>query len=195
MIWSNKLSSTAVLIRIMFSVNLGDAAAYVNGFPHAAWRIIAQYYISWFKKGVAPTVTVSLVAGCSNVLLADVRERIALTQTDTIITWYREYPKAAVCPTGDLPRNSQYPADAVFAFALLASPATVTIDIGSNNHYQWNAGAGASIGQVPFPAQDNQIPYFQIIRNGAVTKSGYGGLYVTKECTGIYNFNFWVGSI
>lgn len=94
-----------------------------------------------------------------------------------------------------MPRNSQYPADAVFAFALLASPATVSIDIGSNNHYEWNASAGASIGQVPFPTEDNQIPYFQVLRNSAVTKSGYGSLYVTQECTGIYNFNFWVGSI
>lgn len=116
-------------------------------------------------------------------------------QTDQVIFWYREYPKAAVCPTGTLPRNSAYPADAVFAYALLSSPATVTLDIGTNNHYQWNAPAGASMGQVPFPTNDNQIPYIQIIRNNVVVKSGYGSLYVTKECTGIYNFNFWVGSI
>lgn len=58
----------AKLICITFSVNLGDAAAYVNGFPHAAWRIIAQYYISWFKKGVAPTVTVSLPASNRNII-------------------------------------------------------------------------------------------------------------------------------
>lgn len=83
----------------------------------------------------------------------------------------------------------------MFAFALLSSPATVTLDIGINNHYQWNAPAGASIGQVPFPQQDNQIPFLQIIRNNVVVQSGYGSLYVTKECTGIYNFNFWVGSI
>ncbi|KAF8317382.1 glycoside hydrolase family 71 protein [Clavulina sp. PMI_390] len=153
------------------NVYIGDAAAYVDGFPHADWRIIGQYYISWFKSGSAPSVT-----------------------TDQLIFWYREYPKAAVCPTGDLPRNSQYPADAVFAFALLASPATVTLDIGST-HYQWDAPAGASIGSVNFPAEDNQIPFFQIERNGSVEKSGYGSLYVTKECNGIYNFNFWVGAI
>ena len=109
--------------------------------------------------------------------------------------WYREYPKNSVCPTGDLPRNSQYPADAVFAYALLSSPATVTLDIGSNNHFQWDAPAGASMGQVPFPQEDNQIPYIQVVRGGDVVKSGYGSLYVTKECKGIYNFNFWVGAI
>lgn len=121
--------------------------------------------------------------------------RASSSQQDQLIFWYRKYPKAAVCPQGDLPRNSQYPADAVFAFALLSSPATVELDIGSNNHFQWNAPAGASIGSVPFPAEDNQIPYLQIVRNGAVEKAGYGSLYVTKECTGIYNFNFWVGTI
>lgn len=70
-----------------------------------------------------------------------------------MIFWYREYPKAAVCPQGDLPRNSAYPQDAIFAYALLSSPATVTIDIGVNNHFQWDAPAGGSIGQVPFPTQ------------------------------------------
>jgi len=153
------------------AVGLGDAAAYVDGFPHSAWRTIAQYYISWYKTGSAPAVT-----------------------NDEIVFWYREYPKAAVCPVGDLPRNSQYPADEIIAMALLSSPATVTMDIGSS-HFQWDAPAGASLGTDPFPVEDNQIPFFQIIRNNVVETSGYGSLYVTQECTGIYNFNFWVGSV
>ncbi|KAF7341480.1 hypothetical protein MVEN_01885300 [Mycena venus] len=47
------------------NVDLGTAAPnYVNGFPHAAWRIIAQYYISWYKTGNAPTVTNDVVVFC-----------------------------------------------------------------------------------------------------------------------------------
>ncbi|KAG8683076.1 hypothetical protein FRC09_016316, partial [Ceratobasidium sp. 395] len=128
------------------------------------------YYIKWYKNGSAPAVT-----------------------ADQIVFWYRSHPKAVTCSQGDVPRNSQYPADAVFAFALLTSPATVTLDIGSN-HYQWNAAAGTSMGSVPFPTQDAQIPYFQIIRNGVKIKDGYGSVYVTKACS-IYNFNPFVGVI
>jgi glucan endo-1,3-alpha-glucosidase len=110
------------------------------------------------------------------------------------VFWYRTHPKAVSCSQGDLPRNSQYPADAVFAMALLATPATVTMDIGLSNHYQWDAPPGASMGSVPFPKQDAQIPYFQLIRNGVKVKDGYGSAYVTDSCS-IYNFNPFVGVI
>ncbi|KAG8748618.1 hypothetical protein FRC10_000009 [Ceratobasidium sp. 414] len=153
------------------NVDLGTVAVqYVHGFPHAAWRTIAQYYIKWYKTGSAPAIT-----------------------NDQIVFWYRSHPKAVACSQGDVPRNSQYPADAVFAFALLTSPATVTLDIGSK-HFQWNAQAGTSMGSVPFPPEDAQIPYFQIIRNGVKTKDGYGSVYVTNSCS-IYNFNPLVGVI
>lgn len=77
---------------------------------------------------------------------------------------------------------------------MLATPATVTIDIGLNNHFEWNAPAGVSIGSVPFPQQDSQIPYFQVIRGGAKVKDGYGSMYVKKTCD-YYNFNPFVGII
>ncbi|KAB5596549.1 hypothetical protein CTheo_186 [Ceratobasidium theobromae] len=143
---------------------------YVNGFVHAPWRIVADYYIEWYKNGNAPVVT-----------------------NDQIVFWYRSHPKGVSCSQGDRPRNSQYPADAVFAVALLTNPATVTLDIGSN-HWQWNAPAGTSIGSVPFPSEDSQIPYIQIIRNGVRVKDGYGSVYVTNSCP-IYNFNPFVGVI
>jgi len=151
------------------NVDLGAASAYVDGFVHSPWRVMAQYYISWYKNGVAPAIT-----------------------KDQVIFWYRSHPKAAVCSSGTLPRNSAYPADAIFAFAMLASPATVTMDIGSNNHYQWAAPAGISNGSVPFPVQDSQIPFLQIIRNGATVTSAYGSVYVTQTCS-TYNFNPFVG--
>lgn len=76
--------------------------------------------------------------------------------------------------------------------AILSDSATITLDIGSN-HYQWNAGPGVSMGSVPFPTQDSQIPFIQIIKNGAVVKSGYGSMYVTQTGCTYYNFNPWVG--
>ncbi|KAF9522006.1 glycoside hydrolase family 71 protein [Crepidotus variabilis] len=152
-------------------VDLGTLAPnYVNGFDHSPWRIIAQYYISWYKNGVAPKLT-----------------------NDQVIFWYRAHPKNAVCSGGDVPRNSAYPVDAVFAMALLADSATISLDIGSK-HAQWNASPGVSIGSVPFPPEDSQIPYIQIIKNGATAKSGYGSVYVTKSCS-YYNFNPFVGHI
>jgi glucan endo-1,3-alpha-glucosidase len=41
------------------NVNLGSQAPfYVDGFVHSNWRDVARYYISYFKKGTAPTITV-----------------------------------------------------------------------------------------------------------------------------------------
>lgn len=68
------------------------------------------------------------------------------------------------------------------------------MDIGSSNHFEWDAPAGVSIGSVPFPQQDNQIPFIQIIRNGAVVESGFGSATWSMECE-TYNFNPFVGVI
>lgn len=106
-------------------------------------------------------------------------------QSDQIIFWYRGWPKAITCSTGSPPRNADYPADAVFALALLSSPATVELYIGSNSA-SWDAPAGASMGSVPFPTEDSQIPYIQIVRNGNATKSGYGSLYVYVNQSGVH---------
>ncbi|KAJ7190770.1 glycoside hydrolase family 71 protein [Mycena pura] len=153
------------------NVDLGTAAPnYVNGFPHAAWRIVAQYYIAWYKTGVAPVVT-----------------------DDTVVFWYRAHPKAVSCSGGWAPRMASFPADAVFALALLASPATITLDIGSM-HAQWDAAPGASLGSVPFPVEDAQIPFIQIIRGGQTVKSMFGSVFVTESCSW-YNFNPFVGVV
>ncbi|KAF8596299.1 glycoside hydrolase family 71 protein [Ceratobasidium sp. AG-I] len=167
----NDYAESHYIADINTRVDLGTVASqYVYGFPHAAWRIVAQYYIKWYKNGSAPAVT-----------------------NDQVVFWYRSHPKAVTCSQGDLPRNSQYPADAVIALALLSSPATIMLDIGSK-HFQWNAPAGSSTGSVAFPPEDGQIPYLQIVRNGVKIKDGYGSVSVTNSCS-IYNFNPFVGVI
>ncbi|KAL4257236.1 Glycoside hydrolase family 71 [Pleurotus pulmonarius] len=149
----------------------GDAHAYVDGMDHTGWQIIAKHYISWYLNGSPPAV-----------------------EKDQVVVWYRLHPKDANCATPSRPRNFQFPADAVFGVALLTSPATVTMDIGLNNHFEWNAPAGVSIGQVPFPQEDSQIPFIQIIRNNNVAASGFGSAFFTKTCQ-TYNFNAFVGVV
>ncbi len=92
-----------------------------------------------------------------------------------------------------MPRNSAYPVDAVFALALLSDNAMISLDIGSS-HSEFSAGPGVTMGSVPFPVEDSQIPFIQIIKNGQQYKSGYGSMYVTKNCS-YYNFNPWVGVV
>ncbi|TFK51917.1 glycoside hydrolase family 71 protein [Heliocybe sulcata] len=153
------------------NVDLGTQAPnYVNGFVHSPWRIAAQYYISYYKNNAAPSV-----------------------DKDQVVFWYRAHPKGVSCSTGTRPRNADYPADAVFAMAILKDSATISLDIGSN-HAEFNAQAGVTMGSVAFPSEDDQIPYIQIIRNGAKVADGYGSVHVTNACS-YYNFNPWVGSI
>ncbi|KZT10864.1 glycoside hydrolase family 71 protein [Laetiporus sulphureus 93-53] len=154
------------------NVDLGDDAPYyVDGFVHGYWRNVAEHFISWYKTATEPTVT-----------------------DDQVIFWYRAHPKNITCSIGTIPRNWEYPVDAVFALALLSEAATIQLDIGSNEA-QWDAPAGASIGKVNFPTEDSQIPYIQIIRDGTTTKDGYGSEYVTQTDCHYYNFNPWVGII
>ncbi|KAH7908228.1 glycoside hydrolase family 71 protein [Hygrophoropsis aurantiaca] len=153
-------------------VNLGSQAPfYVDGFVHSKWRDVAQYYISYYKTGTAPTIT-----------------------TDEVVFWYRAYPKDITCSTGSLPRNSDFPEDAVFALAMLTQTATVTLAIGSNE-VNFTAGPGITMGSVPFPPEDQQIPYIEISRNGQKVVDGYGSMYVNQTGCTYYNFNPWVGSI
>ena len=153
-------------------VNLGSQAPlYVDGFPHSNWRDVAQYYISWFKTGKAPAIT-----------------------TDRVVFWYRAFPKAESCSSGTLPRNSNFPADAVFGLAMMSEPANITLAIGSEETVFY-AGAGLTMGSVPFPKEDKQIPYIAISRAGQTVASGYGSVYVDQTGCTYYNFNPFVGAV
>ncbi|OSX66490.1 glycoside hydrolase family 71 protein [Postia placenta MAD-698-R-SB12] len=114
-------------------VNLGTYAPnYVPKFTHGAWRNVAQFFISWYKNGTEPT-------------------------DDQVVFWYRVWPKDTVCCCSLEPRNYEFPEDAIFAIALLSEPATIQMNIGSSAS-SWDAPAGHSIGSVPFPTEDAQIP-------------------------------------
>ena len=81
---------------------------YVQNFNHNPWRIMAKYYIAWWKNGSKPAIT-----------------------QDQVVYWYRVHPAAATCsqqPNVQI-SGSQYPVDAVFAWALVQSPALSLIHI------------------------------------------------------------------
>lgn len=155
-------------------VDMGDAINYVSGLSHAAWRTVAQYYISWYKNGSKPVLT-----------------------EDTVVYWYRTHPKGVSCSGGTPPRMSTYPEDAIFALAMLADStpqATITLDVGSN-HAEFIAGGGnLTMGQVAFPSEDGQTPWFKIVKNGATSKEGSGNHDIKNSCS-YYNFNPTVGQL
>ncbi|KZP19016.1 glycoside hydrolase family 71 protein [Athelia psychrophila] len=157
---------------INLNVDIGtQEESYVYGFDHSYWRDVAQYYIEYFKKGSAPAVTL-----------------------DEVVFWYRGFPKDVTCSTGTLPRNSDFPADAVFALAMLAEPANVTVSIGSQTT-TFYAGAGLTMGNVSFPTEDKQVPYVEINRAGNEVASGYGAVQVNQTGCTYYNMNPWVGRV
>ncbi|KZP11748.1 glycoside hydrolase family 71 protein, partial [Athelia psychrophila] len=83
----------------------------------------------------------------------------------------------------DFPSNAAFPADAVFALAMLTAPANVTLTIGSQTTVFY-ADAGLTMGSVPFPAEYKQTPTAVISRAGTKFASGSGGISVNQTgCT------------
>ncbi|KAG7443601.1 glycoside hydrolase family 71 protein [Guyanagaster necrorhizus] len=171
--WNDYAESSAHYIGdINPNVALYDAAAHITGIDHAAWRIVAQYYISYFKTGAAPAIT-----------------------EDQVVFWYRIHPRDTTCSGGTQPRMYDFPADAVFALAMLAEDGTVAVDIGNTSHTECTASGGQLImGITYFPSEDNQTPAVSLIRNGATVNSTNGQQVITTSCS-YYNFNPVVGAL
>lgn len=145
-------------------VELGEMGNYVEGQNHAPWRIIAKYYISWWKTGKAPAITM-----------------------DQVVFWYRVHPKDASCPMGASTsiRNSDYVNDAVFAWALVKDSSTISMSVGSNKYYQFHADAsGPTMGTVPFPSDlgSGVTPEVAIMRNGNMIEHAKGSQVITSSC-------------
>ncbi|KAF2721477.1 glycoside hydrolase family 71 protein [Polychaeton citri CBS 116435] len=143
----------------------GDMNDYIQGMDHSPWRIMAKYYISWWKNKdmTRPVVT-----------------------EDQVIFWHRLHPKASTCAVGSqFVRNSNEPVDAVFAWALVKQAATISMSVGSNEFWTFSAdGSGPVTNMVPFPdyIPDSGIsPEVAIMRNGRTQ-------YVTKSAMPITNY-------
>ena len=152
-------------------IELGDMGGYILGQSHAPWRIIAKYYISWWKTGKKPHITM-----------------------DQVVYWYRIHPKATVCTGGSSEpiRNYEFPSDAVFAWVLVKEPATISMTVGSNRYWTFEAdGSGPHMGKVPFPSyvsQEGVKPQVAIMRHGKVVEYSKGSHAISSACAW-QNFN------
>lgn len=156
---------------------LGDFGNYVWGQNHAPWRIIAKYYISWWKNGSPPVITM-----------------------DQVVFWHRIHPKAATCSGGSSTgvRNYLYPDDAVFAWALVSESSTISMSVGSNQYWTFEAdSSGPTMGMVPFPSyvsEDGDTPQVAIMRNGETLYEANSTQPVSSYCS-YQNFNPVVGLV
>lgn len=92
--------------------------------------------------------------------------------------------------TGSI-RNYEYPVDAVFAWALVKEAATISVSVGSNANWTFNANStGPQMAMVPFPSNlgSGITPEVEIIRDGDVVADGKGSVQITGDCPW-QNFN------
>lgn len=143
----------------------GDSGYYMYGHDHSAWRTMASYFIKWYKTGKQPIV-----------------------EHDIVVMWHRVHPKNAVCTNGTTQvRNSQNPADAVFAWAVTAEDRTIAMNVGSNSNWTFTTSSNTPImNMVPFPADLGQgiTPSVSILGpKGKPTYSVKSGCEITPNCT------------
>lgn len=154
--------------------NLQDHTYYELGMNHDAWRIIAKYYLAYWKTGVAPDVNMNQV-----------------------VYWYRPHPNDAVCPMGASSSQvlgGNLVANAVFAWPLVKDPVTVSITTGSGPPVTKACTQGANdIITAPFPVGgDNIRPVVTISLNGQQLSTSTGSMAYTNKCYWT-NFNAEVG--
>ena len=155
-------------------VELGEMGAYVTGQNHSPWRIIAKYYIHWFKNGSPPPITM-----------------------DQVVFWHRIHPKDTICTAGSASgvRNSDFTEDAVFAWALVSAKSTISITVGSNQYWTFQAdNTGPSMSMVPFPSDlgSGVKPSVAIMRSGKTLATASSSVAISSSC-GYHNFNPVVG--
>ena len=112
---------------------------------------------------------------------------------DQVVYWYRVHPKDASCYGGSSAaiRNADLPSDAVFAWALVKQPATISITVGSNQYWTFEAdNKGPSMSMVPFPSDlgDGVTPEVAIMRNGKTVYDAKGSQAISSSCSW-QNFN------
>ncbi|KAG9571991.1 glycoside hydrolase, partial [Aureobasidium melanogenum] len=113
---------------------------------------------------------------------------------DQVVYWYRVHPKAAACYGGSSSKikNQNYPIDAVFAWALVKDNATISISVGANEYWEFEANSsGPALSMVPFPedlGSSGTTPQVSINRNNKVIQYSQGSMPITASCSWS-NFN------
>ncbi|KAK5713814.1 hypothetical protein LTR17_017440 [Elasticomyces elasticus] len=114
--------------------------------------------------------------------------RIMVTD-DRVVFWYRIHPKGVSCNGGTnnngVVRNAAFPADAVFAWALVTDDSTISMTVGSNENWTFDAKAGTpTLNMVPFPSGiDNAYPTVTVGRGGTMLQTGTGSVAITQACS------------
>lgn len=157
-------------------VDMGAMRMYVAGQNHSPWRVIARYYIAWWKKGKKPEI-----------------------EKDQVVFWYRVHAKNAQCSQGsDKIRNSDLLEDSVFAWAAVMKNSTISMSFGKKNCCSFHADASSpTLGSVPFPGDlgdGGTKPMIAVLRGNETIYQGTGPKPVTSWCT-TKNFNPVVGLV
>lgn len=127
-------------------------------------------YISAYKAGAsAPTV-----------------------EHDELVYWYRPTPKGVKCTNDQLgqPRGVELFDDVVFASAMLAAPAELTVTSGSQPPVKVSVPAGIHTFNFTMGLGEQK---FDVSRGGARLMGGTGGKQIQQNCE-TYNFNAYVGA-
>ena len=145
--------------------------------PHDHWRDLLPYYIQAYKTG-QPGI-----------------------KKEKFHFWYRLSPAAAGSSDGTAGNAPWQPStspnivvqDKVFFTALLTGPATVTVQIGSNETDIISPHAvGAFHGSVPFNGRTGPVKV-SIVRGSNVVLSKSGPAITNSPPNGLTNYNAWVG--
>lgn len=146
--------------------------------PHEHWRDLLPYYIAAYKTGLSPQVT-----------------------ADMVHFWYRLSPAAAGSSdntAGNAPYQSytdpnQVVQDEIFFTALIQSPSTVSVQVGSNTPVTFTASsAGAFHSSTPFNGQTGTVTV-KVVRDGSTVVSATGTPISASPVNGKTNYNAWVG--
>lgn len=146
--------------------------------PHEHWRDLLPYYIAAYKTGQTPTVT-----------------------ADKVHFWYRLSPAAAGSndgTTGNAPYQpyvdpNQIVQDKVFFTALLATPGSVSVQIGNNNPVSfYSSSAGVFHGSTPFNGQTGTVIVRVLRIDDPVIVTATAPI-VAVPTNGKTNYNAWVG--
>ncbi|KAJ5095816.1 alpha-1,3-glucanase/mutanase [Penicillium alfredii] len=150
------------------------ASKWVMDMPHTGWLEMSKPFIKAYKAG-APS--------------AD-----HYVTEDKLVYWYRPTPKNAKCNTGDTtPDGTDTMQDAVFVVSLLKSPATITVQSGSQQPQLLKAPAGIHASSVPMGIGKQT---FSVKRDDQTVFSGTSLKDIVDTCVcGIYNFNAYVGTL
>ena len=145
--------------------------------PHDHWRDLLPYYIQAYKMGSAGI------------------------KKEKLHFWYRLSPASAGSSDGTTGNAPWQPStspnvvvqDKVFFTALLTSPATITVQIGSNETDILSSHVvGAFHSSVPFNGRTGAVKV-SIVRGSEVVVSEGGPAITNSPPDGVTNYNAWVG--